>query len=186
MLIRYNLDVGCTIGDVFMLLGYYSRIHVYILQIVCTGKRNGSMCLGWGSVMFGGAGRETKDDGGLAEETKPRRYWYIWGIRATCKKETLFQKEVNIFHFRRIFKGIRLLLVLCDLKFWSSTLEITFNTFPVTQWQPLWKFEGIGQFGTKKANYNLAPQQFGTKIVKRTKLWRLVGCTKMVSRYPNW
>ena len=61
----------CSIGDVFMLLGYYN---MYILQIVCTGKCNGSMCLGWGSVMFGGAGKETKDDGGLAEETKPRRY----------------------------------------------------------------------------------------------------------------
>ena len=26
MLIGYNLDVGCSIGDVFMLLDYYSRI----------------------------------------------------------------------------------------------------------------------------------------------------------------
>ena len=155
---------------------------MYILQIVCTGKCNGSMCLGWGSVMFGGAGRETKDDGGLAEETKPRRYWYIWGIRATCKKETLFQTEVNIFHFLRIFKGIRLLLVSCELNFWTSALEITLITFRATQWQLLWKFEGIGQFGTKKANYNLAAQQFGTQKMKQTKLWRLVGCTQMVSR----
>ena len=62
MLIGYNLDVGCSIGDVFMLLDYYSRICTFCKLCVLANVMGACVWVGdlWCSVGRGGKPRMTE------------------------------------------------------------------------------------------------------------------------------